>query len=362
MSEDWRELQRGCTRWLTTSGQVPRPAAELLRAAADALDPDASADAYGEGAIVAEFEARVAATLGHEAALLMPSGTMAQQIALRIHCDRRRTRTIAFHPTCHLELHEHGGYSHLHGLHAELVGDRDRLITLEDLRALTMPLGALLLELPQREIGGRLPEWAELVAQTEWARERGIARHLDGARIWEAAPYYGRPAAEIAGRFDTIYVSLYKGLGGLAGSLLAGPAELIAEARIWRRRHGGALYRLFPLTAALDGLDRLVPRMGEFLTHARAIAAGLTGAPGVSVVPTIPQTPLFHVHLRGEPEVVWARALAVAREHGVWITRRPAAGPLPGTSRLELHLGEPALAVSAAQAAELIAGLAAPDG
>ena len=115
------------------------------------------------------------------------------------------------------------------------------MITLADLEALPGRLGALLLELPQREIGGRLPEWDELVAQIEWARARGLATHLDGSRIWEAAPYYGRPYAELARLFDTVYVSLYKGLGGIGGSVLAGPAELIAQARVWRRRHGGTL-------------------------------------------------------------------------------------------------------------------------
>ena len=102
---------------------------------------------------------------------------MAQQIALRIHCDRRGIGTVAFHPTCHLELHEHGGYAHLHGLKAELVGARECLIELEDLEALRTPLGALLIELPQREIGGGCPEWDELVPQIEWARSRGVATH-----------------------------------------------------------------------------------------------------------------------------------------------------------------------------------------
>src|SRR5439155_2093242 len=115
------------------------------------------------------FERRVAELLGKDAAALMPSGTMAQQIALRIHCSRRGVGTVAFHPTCHLELHEHSAYAHLHGLHAELLGEPNRLIRLDHLEALRVPLGALLLELPQREIGGLLPEWEELTAQTAWA-------------------------------------------------------------------------------------------------------------------------------------------------------------------------------------------------
>jgi threonine aldolase len=224
---DWREIMWRCDRRL--GSRRAATAADLLRAAADALAVDARPDRYGEGAVVESFERQIADMLGKECAALMPSGTMAQQIALRIHCDRRGQRTVAFHPTCHLELHEHGGYAHLHGLKAELVGDRDRLIELSDLDALHASIGALLIELPQREIGGRLPAWDDLVGQVAWARRRGVATHLDGARIWESAPYYGREHAEIAALFDSVYVSLYKGLGGIGGSMLAGQENLVSR-------------------------------------------------------------------------------------------------------------------------------------
>lgn len=351
---DWQPLMRGCDRWL--GARRPITAGDRLRAAADALAADDWPDHYGDGELVTGFEDRIARLLGAEAAAVFPSGTMAQQIALRLHCEARGADTVAFHPTCHLELHEHAGYQHLHGLRAELVGERDRLITLADLQALPVRLGALLLELPQREIGGRLPEWDALVAQIEWACARGVATHLDGARIWEAAPCYGRPHAELAGLFDTVYVSLYKGLGGIGGSVLAGSAELIAAARVWRRRHGGTLPNLFPFVAgALPGLELLVARMPEFLAHARAVGAALREVPGIEVVPDPPQTPLFHVHLRGDPERLVQRSLQLARERGVWLFAPPALGAtgVDRVSRLELDLGEPALAISPAQAAEL---------
>ena len=351
---DWREIMWGCERWLAT--HHPRSAADQLRAAADALDGDARPDRYGEGAIVEEFEQRVAQRLGAEAAMLAPSGTMAQQIALRIHCEQRGRRTVAFHPTCHLELHEHAGYVHLHGLAAELVGHRDRLITLDDLHQLHVPVGALLLELPQREIGGRLPEWDELVDQVGWAHDHGAAAHLDGARIWEAAPYYERSPAQLAALFDTVYVSLYKGLGGLGGSVLAGSAEHVSEARVWRRRHGGTLPRLFPFAAAAGpGLDTLVDQMPRFLDHARALTAALREVPGVTVVPDPPQTPLIHVHLHGDRETLWRRALDLARERRVWLFNEPWGSPVPGVCQLELTVGAPALEIAPAEAAELFA-------
>jgi threonine aldolase len=349
---DWRQIMWRCERWLVS--RRPATAAEILRKAADALAADARPDQYGEGEYVEAFERRMAGILGKEDAALLPSGTMAQQIALRIHCDRRGRQTVGFHPTCHLELHEHAGYAHLHGLRAELVGGRDRLIELDDLEALRAPIGALLLELPQREIGGLLPEWDDLVGQLDWARTRGAATHLDGARIWEAAPYYERPHAEIAGLFDTVYVSLYKGLGGFAGSVLAGPEDVVAEARVWRRRHGGTLASLFPLAAAAErGLDRLVPQMPRFLEHARALAAALGDVPGINVVPDPPQTPLFHLHLRGDRDELQHRALDLARERRIWLFYFLEPSVVPGINKLELNVGEPALEISSLEAAEL---------
>jgi threonine aldolase len=351
---DWRAIMRGCERWL--GSRKPTTAADYLRAAADSLPADARPDLYGEGELVEGFERRMAELLGKDAAALLPTGTMTQQIALRIHCDRRNVDTVAFHPTCHLELHEHMGYAHLHGLKAELVGGGDRLIELADLEALHVPIGALLLELPQREIGGLLPEWDDLVAQVEWARSGGVATHLDGARIWESAPYYDRSHAEIAALFDTVYVSLYKGLGGFAGSVLAGPEDTVAEARVWRRRHGGALFSLFPFVAAAQrGLDVLVPQMPRFLEHARALTVALREVPGIDVVPDRPQTPLFHLHLHGDRDTLRERALDLAEERRVWLFYQPDPTVVADVQKLELNLGEPALEISPEEAAELFA-------
>ena len=349
---DWQDVMWRCERWL--SSRRPTTAAEALRQAADALDSQARPDLYGDGPIVEQFESRFAEMLGAPASALFPSGTMAQQIALRIHCQARGTATVAWHPTCHLELHENAAAAHLHGLKAELIGDRDRLIELDDLKKLKAPVGAVLLELPQREIGGQLPEWDELVAQVQYIKEQGTAVHLDGARIWEAAPYYNRSHADIAGLFDSSYVSLYKGLLGLSGSILAGPAELIEQAKVWRRRHGGTLARLYPFAAAaIPGLDALVPQMPTFLQHAREIAEALEQVPGVDVIPDPPQTPLFHIHLRGDRDVLWQRALDIAERQRVWLfgPLRPAL--VPGTSKTEVNIGEPALEITPPEVAEL---------
>ena len=333
----------------------PRRPHEVLAALAELTSPDLEPDTYGRGSVVDELEDRVAALLGHEAAVVMPTGTMAQQIALRIWTERRGSQTVAFHPTCHLERHEEGGYARLHGLHARLVGHPDALIGLADLEDVHEPLGALLLELPQRDLGGRLPGWEDLVAQTAWARERGTAVHLDGARLWQCSPWYGREYAEIAGLFDSVYVSFYKDLGGFAGCALAGPSEFVEEARVWQVRHGGRLAVLWPIAvAAAAGLDRL-PRMPAYYEKAVEVAAALVRHPLVDVAPDPPQTPMVHLFLRADADALGAAALEVARERHVWLFRRVAPTPLPGVQRLELTVSEPTLELATEEIAELFA-------
>ena len=333
-----------------------RDVREWLASLADAVEDEERSDRYGEGERLERLERRTADLLDKEAAVFMPSGTMAQQIALRIWCERRGRPTLAFHPTCHLELHEEKGYARLHGLHATLVGDPNELITLADLEGLREPVAALLLELPQREIGGRLPEWDDLAAQTDWAREHDVALHLDGARLWEAQPYYGRPHAEIAGLFDSVYVSFYKGLGGMAGAVLAGDAELVSEARAWQRRHGGTLVTMFPFViAAGTALDERLERMPVYLEHARAIAAALATVDGVEVVPDPPQTPLFHVHLEGGHDALADAALSVAEEHRVFLFADPSSTSSPTRQRHEVMVGDVTLALSPDEVRDLYA-------
>lgn len=329
----------------TLSGRPPQTLRAELLALAEGVGADERPDTYGEGALIEDFEREVAALLGKEAAVFMPSGTMAQQIALRIWSERTGRRTVAFHPTCHLELHERKGYELLHGLHGALIGDRDRLITLDDLRAMPEPLAALLLELPQREIGGQLPEWEALVAQTEWARSRGAAAHMDGARLWESAAYYGRDYAEIANLFDSVYVSFYKGIGAIAGAALAGSAEFIAEARIWQRRHGGNLIHLYPyVLSARAGLHERLPRFASYHESAVRIAAALSQVDGVIIKPNPPQTHMAHIYLAGEPEPLLEASAELAREQRValftWL--RPA--PIPGYAMFEMSIGDGAAA------------------
>ncbi len=209
-------LRSQCTTFL--AGHGPVSAARLLAS----IPADTAVDRYGDGGVVAELEAEIAGLLGKPAAVFLPSGTMAQQSVLRVHADRRQRRTVVFHPTCHLHRREGQAFERLHDLTGRPAGDPDRLLSIGDLTAIAEPPAALLIELPQRDLGGQQPDWADLQAQIGWARGRGAAVHLDGARLWESAAGYGRPLREIADPFDTVYVSFYKGLGALAGCCVAG--------------------------------------------------------------------------------------------------------------------------------------------
>ncbi|MGY1856498.1 threonine aldolase family protein [Modestobacter sp. SYSU DS0290] len=352
MDDDLRALRDACDRALT--GHGPARAADLLAT----IDPATAIDRYGAGGVVAELEAEVAGLLGAEAAVYLPSGTMAQQAVLRVHADRRGRRTVLCHPECHLRQHEDEALERVVGLVTRPVGNRHRLLTAADLRAVAEPPAALLLELPQRDLGGQLPAWDDLVAQVAWARERGAAVHLDGARLWEAAAGYGRPPAEVAGLFDTSYVSFYKGIGALAGCCLAGPVDVVAEVREWRHRLGGTLSGLWPGAAsALSCLRTRLPLFPAYLDRARGIAAAVGDLPGVTVVPDPPQTPMLHLLLRTTPEAFAAAARELAAD-GLWTWERAAPTGDPGTVRVELPVGDATLALPVADARAAIAALA----
>ena len=340
-----RAIYNRCERFL--GGHGPQRPQATLAALAEAVDPDEQADRYGAGELIEGFEQEVASLLGKEAAVFLPSGTMAQQIALRIWSERKQCRTVGFHPTCHLENHEEKAYQALHGLRGRLVGNARQVITLDDLEGIHEPLAALLLELPLREIGGQLPTWDDLVAQSAWAHERNIAMHMDGARLWESAPFYGRSYAEIAALFDTVYVSFYKGVGGIVGAALAGPADVIAEARVWQRRHGGNLFQLYPyVIAARAGLRLRLPRFAQYHERAVRIATALSDVPRIIVKPNPPQTNMMHVYLRGDPERLKAAALAIARDEKVALFSYLAPTDLPDYWSFELSVGDAAEALT----------------
>ena len=259
-----------------------RTPAEVLREAADAAEQlDLDWDRYGAGGALAMVETQLAGLFGAPgsdlAAAFFPSGVMAQQCALRVWTDRAGTSRVAIPELSHLLVHEDDGPRRLHGFDFELVSRGQALPTADDVRRLPGKLAACLVELPLRDAGCALPSWEELVELSQGVRERGMALHVDGARIWEAQPHWDRPLSDVMALADTMYVSFYKGLGAIAGAALVGPKDVIDEARLWRRRMGGTIFHLTAeAVTTLSGLERELPHMAARRTWARQVAQALT--------------------------------------------------------------------------------------
>lgn len=311
------------------------------------VDPNQASDHYGTGEIIARFEQKLAQELGMEDAIFFPSGTMAQQIALRIWADETKNRRVAYHPLCHLEIHEQDGLKELHHLEPILIGESDRLMMFEEVQALP-DVACLLIELPQRELGGYLPSFDELEQISQLCRERGIRLHLDGARLFETLPYYEKTAAEVCALFDSVYVSFYKGIGGIAGAILAGPKPFCAEARVWKRRYGGDLIGLYPYIIPADYYYELrKDRMASYYEQAKELARRFNALDGVWTTPDVPVTNMFHLHVEGDVEEVSARIQAVQDATGIGITGYLV--PHDGYCSTEISVGDAVESIDAPQ-------------
>lgn len=287
----------------------------VLQEALRTVSADQPSDIYGNGELIKTFERKMIDLLGHDDAVFFPSGTMAQQIALRIWSDEQNNRMVAYHPLCHLEIHEQDGLKKLHEIEPILVGEADQMMTIDDVKALP-DVSCLLLELPQRELGGLLPSREELEVICAYARDRGIRLHLDGARLLEVLPYYEAEAKDIAQLFDSVYISFYKGLGGVAGAILAGPEPFCQEARIWKRRYGGDLISLYPYILSADFYyEQRKDRMAEYHAAAKELAVRLNAISGISTRPLEPVSNMFHLYFEAEKAVVEEKLIEI-QSHG----------------------------------------------
>ncbi|MFG3716956.1 threonine aldolase family protein [Streptomyces massasporeus] len=316
----------------------------VLEEAEGVHDLDELSDVYGDG-VVETLETKVAGLLGTEAAVFFPTGTMAQQVALRCWAGRTGNPTVALHALSHPEVHERNAFSEVGGLRPVRLTGEPRMPTAAEVRDFEEPFGALMLELPLRDAGFVLPTWEELTEVVEAARERDAVVHFDGARLWESTVHFGRPLAEIAGLADSVYVSFYKSLEGFGGAALAGPRDLVEEARTWRHRYGGMVFQQFPTAlSALVGLERQLPRLPEYVAHARVVAAALgegfaaAGVPWARVHPEVPHTHDFQVWLPYEPEVLAEAAVRTAEETGVVLFGGGWDRGGPGLALTEVHV------------------------
>jgi len=335
------EVRKKCKKFL--SGHHPKTQRQWLEDLAASPLAEEGRDAYSNGPNIEKLEKEVAELLGKEAGLWVPKGITAQQMALLVYADRARCRNVALHPKSHIELDESDAYEKLSGLKGILVGKDHLPFTVADLDKVTEPLAAVAVELPLRRPGYKLPSWEDLTGISEWCKGHGVPLHFDGARLWEAAPYYDRSLAEIAGLADSVYVSFYKGLGGLTGCILAGPADFINETKVWRNRFGGNLFTAFPyIISAIEGMHHHLPKMAGYYQQAVQIAAELAEIPGLIINPNPPNCNSFQVLLPAEIKTLQQANLEYADREEKWLFGYFDETGIPGLSMGEVVVGEAA--------------------
>jgi threonine aldolase len=270
------------------SDTITRPTDGMRKAMAEAEVGD---DVYAEDPTVRELEERTAGLFGHEAALFVPSGTMGNQIGMRLVCEPGQE--VLCDADAHVVTYEMGAAAAIFGISTRTVvsgalgrgqGRLDAAQLIEQVRPkdnwhLTAT-AAIAVENTHNRGGGLVQPLAELQELWNWSRGAGVAVHLDGARIWNAHAASGVALATYGRLADTASVCFSKGLGTPVGSVLVASPERIAAARLWRKRLGGGMRQVGVLAAAcLYALDHHLPRLGEDHEHARLLAERLGADP-----------------------------------------------------------------------------------
>ena len=261
------------------------PSAGMRQAMAEAEVGD---DVWGEDPTVIKLQEQVAALLGKEAALFVPSGSMANQISLRVHTSHGDEVLMGW--GCHCVNYEGGAAAALSGVQVRVLGEGG-LFTADDLRAALLPANVhyaptslVWLENTHNRGSGRLFPQDEVEAIARVAREQGFGLHLDGARLLNAAAASGRPAAELVAPLDSTSICLSKGLGAPVGSVLAGDAGFIAKALRYRKMLGGGMRQVGILAAAgLYALEHNLGHLAQDHENATLLAEGFFSLPGVDL-------------------------------------------------------------------------------
>jgi threonine aldolase len=303
------------------SDTVTLPSPGMREAIAAAAVGD---DQYGEDPSINTLQERIAALLGKEAALWLPSGTMANQVALRV--LTRPGDDVVIGDESHTVWHETGASAANAGVQFSVVG-RGGLFTARDLlenlkprnHMLYPPTALVLIENTHNRGGGVVFPQGEAVAICREAERHGIASYLDGARLWNAAATTRKSVAELAAPFDLTAVALSKGLGAPAGSLLAGSELLISNCRRHRRMLGGAMRQAGILGAAgLYALDHNLERLHVDHANASQLAATLAKSPALRLDLDTVQTNIVVFEL-ADAAADAVGFVAAARAEGVWV-------------------------------------------
>jgi len=274
------------------SDTVTQPTPEMRQAMAQAQVGD---DVIDVDPTVEALQQRIAEMLGHEAAIFMPSGTMTNQVAVRLHCQPGDEFLCEY--GCHIFNYEQGAFAGMSGVAAHpLIGQRGNL-TLEQVQAArrgenehASRTRLICLENTHNRGGGTLLDFAEAQRIGQWARDQGIKLHLDGARLFNAAVASGHSVAQWAQLFDTVSVCFSKGLGAPVGSALVGSRQAIDQARRHRKVFGGGMRQAGIVAAgALYALEHHCQRLEQDHQRAARLAAVIQELPGLEIVDPHPQ-------------------------------------------------------------------------
>lgn len=301
------------------SDTVTRPSEAMRQAMAYAEVND---DVIDVDPTVARLQQRTAEVLGKEAALFMPSGSMTNQIGIRIHCDRGDE--FICDADAHVYHNEQAAFAQLSGLVARTVQGDHGVLRTDQLRGLIRPRNdhmvrtrLVVIENTHNRGGGRLQPYDEVRAICDWARESGLATHMDGARLWNAAVASGIDEATWAAGFDSVSVCFSKGLGAPVGSALAGTAEFIQKARRARKLFGGGMRQSGIIAAgALYALEHHRQRLVEDHELAQRIARAVAKAPHLEIAGGRVDTNIVIFHV----STAWGTAaefVAGLARHGV---------------------------------------------
>ncbi|HEU0195299.1 MAG TPA: GntG family PLP-dependent aldolase [Gaiellales bacterium] len=276
------------------SDTVTRPTPEMRRAMAEAEVGD---DVWGDDPTVIELEREVAAMLGKEAAVYVPSGAMGNQICVRSHT--RPGDEMLIHERAHVVVHEQGGAAVLSGVQTRTLAGAGGVLEIDllerELRDPADPHHArqslVCVENTVGEMGGLVHPQEAVERVAGWAHAHEMALHMDGARLWNAAVASDRPPAELAAPADSLSVCFSKGLGAPVGSAVVGNAGFIAVARRNRKLFGGGMRQAGIIAAgALHALRHHVGRLADDHAHARLLAERLAGAGRLRIDPARVQT------------------------------------------------------------------------
>eukprot|EP01039_Chlorochromonas_danica_P004878 gene4878-5346_t len=317
-------------------------------------------DCSADSSFLRGFEAEVASYLYKDDALFLPSGVMAANIVLSIVAARTTNKRFLCHFSSHILLHEHNAWQELLGLEAIVIPPKEddasqspvsyeSFLTALSQATDSLP-GVVVLECPHRELGGKATSFEDIECISQFCRDHGIHFHMDGARLWEAQAVYDLD--RLCPLFDTIYVSTYKGLGGLTGALLAGKSDFVQEGRVWLRRFGGNLYSQLPcLLSAWRGFHEnrhlFVERRSLLVNIINEVSLALKQeqleeSALIRFDPAVPLVALVHVYLNTDDLVLAMEAVnRVLDQSGIHVLARLRPGRYGAKNQLytEFNLG-----------------------